>query len=69
MTIDLNAEQIDAVKRGETVRLVTSGLGEVVIVRASEYKAQFEDDRCVAEWIQLGMESADRWARENPFET
>ncbi len=63
MTIELNAEQLDAVKRGEPVHLTTRGLGEVVVQRAAEYKAQIEDDRCIAEWAQLGAETADSWAR------
>ena len=69
MTIDLNAEQFEAVRRGEPVRLITSGLGEVVVFKASEYEAQLDDDRCIAEWVQFGLDTSDRWSKENPFET
>lgn len=69
MTIDLNYDQSQAVRRGEAVRLIAQDLGEVVVLQASAYEEALAEEREKAGWARLSKKAADRWGRENPFES
>jgi hypothetical protein len=69
--VNLTLEQIEAVKKGEVVKLPLPEVGgEVVLLRAETYEEMretLEDDREKAAWAALGRKAVDLWARENPF--
>ena len=69
--MNLTLEQIEAVKKGEAVKLPLPEVGgEVVLLRAETYEEMrdmLQDDREKAAWAALGRKAADRWAHENPF--
>jgi len=64
MMLNLNADQSQAVERGEAVRL-PSDMGEIVVVRAKAY------ERSLAERENAGRgksatKDAQHWGRDNP---
>ena len=69
--MNLTLEQIEAVKKGEAVKVPLPEVGgEVVLLRAETYeemREMLEDDREKAAWAALGRKAADRWAHEHPF--
>jgi hypothetical protein len=69
MTLDLNQDQSQAVMRGETVRLSSHDLGEVVVLQLAAYEEALAEERERAGWSQLGKKAAERWGQENPFES
>jgi len=61
----LTAEQIESLKKGESVRLTSPELGEeIVIVLASLLDDEQDDLRTIAELARRGRDS---WASENSF--
>jgi hypothetical protein len=69
--MNLTIEQIEAVKKGEAVKLALPEVGgDVVLLRAETFEEMREivsDDKEKAAWAALGRKAADRWACENPF--
>ena len=67
----LTAEQLDALKRGDTVRVSSAEVGEdLIVVRAStleELTESLQDENEKRAWAKLGMHAASRWAKENPY--
>jgi hypothetical protein len=65
--MNLTAEQVDAVKNGQTVRVQVPGVGEVVVLLPSALTELLEEERDKASWARLSRKAAERWAQENPF--
>lgn len=68
MTIQLTDEQHRAVQRGEPVRLMSAGLGEIVVLPATVYDDLQQAEAEQTAWAGLARKAASRWAEENPFE-
>jgi hypothetical protein len=71
MSIELTAEQHQAVKNGEPVRVHANDIGaDVVVVRADHFEHLQEllkDDLEQSAFRAAGLRSATRWMKENPY--
>jgi hypothetical protein len=69
--IELSEEQRQVVLRGGAVRLMSSEIGEeLVLLRGADFariQAALEDEREKTAWAALARKAATRWSRENPF--
>lgn len=69
--MDLTQEQIEALERGDAVRVSVPQIEEdLVILRSSvlaELEAILENEREKDAWSKLGMQAASEWARENLY--
>jgi hypothetical protein len=63
--MNLTEEQAEALKKGETVRVQITGVGEVVILLPSVLTKLLEEERDKAAWARLARKAAVQWAREN----
>ncbi|MCI0377000.1 MAG: hypothetical protein L0215_05305 [Gemmataceae bacterium] len=71
MPIELTQAQYQAVRRGEPVRLSLPEVGEdVVLLRAAAFdglKELLEEDQERKAIAATALETAAKWAKENPF--
>ncbi len=67
----LTVEQIEAVKKGDPVRISMPEIGkDVVLLRAEDYeeiREALDDERARRALAQAGLEAASHWAHDNPF--
>ena len=64
--MDLTAEQVTAVKNGETVHVQMPGVGEVIVLLPTALMELLEEEREKAAWARLARKAAEQWAQENP---
>jgi hypothetical protein len=66
----LTKTQIEAVKRGEPVRVESAEVGgEIVLLNArvyAELAARARDEQAQHEWAAAVLRSLDTWVSENP---
>lgn len=71
MSIDLNEEQRQAVKKGEAVRVSVPEVGgDIVLMSAERYediRELQEDERQQKAFREAGLKSALRWMKDNPY--
>ena len=67
--LQLTDEQLEAVRRGEAIRVAGGDAGEIVVLSAEAYKQSLQDEREKAELAQLTRKAVDKWGRDNPFDS
>jgi len=65
--MNLTAEQLEAVKKGETVHVQMPGVGEVLVLLPAALTELLEEEREKAAWARLARKAAERWASENSY--
>ena len=65
--MNLTVEQVEAVKKGETVHVQMPGVGEVLVLLPGALTDLLEEEREKTGWARLARKAAERWAQDNPF--